>query len=366
MTMKEKFPKALYEPLSRQEMIDLVEGKGARRPGVCCGHWLHIDELAPEKGPVIEELFERYPEDAAVYYLKKPATFAEPGEKYTWCDVKDADPAVGRTGSIPIDELTAISWETYDKISPDVPDPNDESMFVNFPKEDDGRYRICWMSNGPWCRLWDYRGMTNSLMDLYTDPERVHHVTRRVIDFFKAATKRGVEEANIDAIAFGDDLGMQKEPFISPEMFREFYFPYYKELCDYAHELGIHVWLHCCGDLYKLLPHMIEAGIDVIHPIQKYALDEVKIVNEFKDKVAFWAGMDLQRILPFGTVDEVKAEVHHFIDTFYTNGNCKMVFTLNNRIQDNVPIENFVAFIEESYVYGEVAGKKYLASKEGK
>ena len=86
--------------------------------------------------------------------------------------------------------------------------------------------------------------MTNSLMDLYTNPEDVHHVCRRVVDFFKRAAKRGVEEAHIDGIAFGDDLGMQKGPFMSPEMFREFYYPYYVELCEYAHSLGLHVWLH--------------------------------------------------------------------------------------------------------------------------
>jgi len=362
MSKMKHFPNAKYQPFSRQEMIDLIEGRGAKRVAVACGNWLQKQELSPEKGPIIDDLYEKYPEDISIFYLKKPALFGKPGDKYTWCDVQGVDPSIGRTGSVPIDEVSAISWETFNQISEDTPDINEPTMFCNAPEED-GRYRLCWLSNGMWTKIWDYRGMTNALMDLYTDPENVHKLNRKVTNFFKAAAKRGVEEANIDAIAFGDDLGMQKGPFMSPEMFKEFYYPYYKEICDYAHSLGLHVWLHCCGDLYKLIPMIIESGIDVLHPVQKYALDEVQVVKEFKDDLAFWAGMDLQRILPFGTTEEVKAEVHHFIDTFYKLGDCKMIFTLNNRIQDNVPIENLVTFIEEAYRYGEIVGKEYMESK---
>ena len=64
---------------------------------------------------------------------------------------------------------------------------------------------------------------------------------------------------------------------MSPEMFREFYYPYYVELCEYAHSLGLHVWLHSCGDVRKLLPDIIKSGIDVLHPIQKYAMKNRKL-----------------------------------------------------------------------------------------
>lgn len=354
---KENFPEAAYLPLTREEMKSLINGTGTPRPAIACGHWLHIDELGVEKQPVIEQLLKKYPEDMQVFYLKKPSLFGKPGDTYTWCDVPDADPSLHRTGTVGIDEESAISWDVFRQISDHVPNAEEPTMYVNAPKED-GRYRMVWFSNGPWGRLWDYRGMTNAMMDLYTNPEEIHKINRKVTDFFKVATKRGVEEAHIDAIAFGDDLGMQKGPFMSPEMFREFYFPYYKEICDYAHSLGLHVWLHCCGDARLLIPQFIEAGLDVLHPIQKYAMDEQEIVDTFKDDLTFWAGMDLQRILPFGTVEEVKQEARHFIDVFHQPKKGKMIFTLNNRIQDNVPLENFVAFIEEAYRYADEVGKK--------
>ena len=348
---RRKFPKAEMLPLTREEMISLLKGNGTPRVGVACGNWLHIDELALQDQKPVEDLLERFPEDMQVFYLKKPKLFAEDGDRYTWCDVAGADPSIGRKEIVGVDEEHALDWEVIRRISEHLPDAEEATMYCNAPVED-GRDRLAWFSDGPWTRLWDYRGMTNSLMDLYTNPEDVHHVCRRVVDFFKRAAKRGVEEAHIDGIAFGDDLGMQKGPFMSPEMFREFYYPYYVELCEYAHSLGLHVWLHSCGDVRKLLPDIIKSGIDVLHPIQKYAMEEQEIADTFGNHISFWAGIDLQRVLPFGSVEEVREETRHFIDVFHQRGKGRMVFTLNNRMQDNVPIENFIAFIEEAHRYG--------------
>lgn len=350
-----KFPEAKYLPLSQEEIIRLIRGEGVRRVAVSCGNWLHIDELEEAKRPVIRQLLKEYPEDMQVFYIRKPSLFGEADDKYTWCNVPGADPSLHRSGSVGVDEAHAIDWEVFNAISEDAPNGEEPSMYCHAPEED-GRYRLAWFSGGMWTKLWDYRGMTNALMDLYMNPEQVHKVNRKVTDFFKAAIRRGVKEANIDGIGFGDDWGMQKGSFISPEMFREFYFPYYEELCSLAHSFGLHVFLHCCGDAKALMPQIIEAGVDVMHPIQKYAMDEQEIVSLFGDQLSFWAGMDLQRVLPFGTAEEVRAETRHFIDTFYQSGRGKMIFTLNNRLEDNVPLENFIAFIEEAYRYGTYVG----------
>ncbi len=351
-----KFPQAKSLPLSREEIISLIKGTGVRRPAVSFGNWLHIDELGKEKQPVLRQLLREYPEDMQVFYIKKPSIFGEPGDKYTWCDVPGADPSIGRVKSVGVDEATAISWDVFDQISEDTPDGDEPTMYCNAPEED-GRFRLAWFSGGMWTWLWNYRGMNNAMMDLYMDPEHVHKVSRKVTNFFKKATVRGVKEDGIDAIGFGDDLGMQKGPFMSPEMFREFYFPYYKELCDLAHSLGLYVFMHCCGDAKLLIPQLIEAGIDVLHPIQKYAMDAAEIVSEFGSDLAFWAGIDLQRVLPFGTVEEVKKETRDFVDIFYQPGKGKVLFTASNRVEDNVPVENLVAFVEEAHRYGEYVGK---------
>lgn len=355
--MKNWFENAVIPPLTREEMIGLIERRGAPRPAVACGHWLHIHELNEEDQDRVREALTLYPEDIQVFYLNRPSFFIEDGCRYTWCDVPGADPRIGRTRTVGVDEETAISWEIYDQISDNVPDCDDPSMYQLAP-EDDGRYRMVWFQNGPWQKATDYRGMTNALMDLYLNPEGMKHITRRVTDFFKAAIERGVRETRLDAIMFGDDLGMQKGAFMSNDMFREFLFPYYKEICDHAHRFGLHVWFHCCGDCFDLIPQLIEAGIDVLHPVQKYAMDEKKVADAYKDDLCFWAGMDLQQILPFGTAEDVKEEVHHMIDTFYQPNKGGLVLTLGNRLQNNVPIDNFLAFLKAAHEYALLVGKK--------
>ncbi len=339
-------------PFTRQEMIDCIEGRPMRRPAVAIGTWIHLDQLSEDKQRRLEKLYADYPFDMEAFYIKKPATFGQPGDRFCWCDVKDADPHIGRTKSVGVDEENAISWEVYDQITPELPDPAGVDLFEGWP-EDDGRYRMAWLSYGPWSRIWEYRGMTNSLMDLYTDPARVQSINDRTMRWFKEVIDQVAAGHRADAIGFGDDHGMQKGPFMSPKMFRKFYFPFYKELCDYAHSRGLHVWLHCCGDAMKLLDQFILAGFDVLHPIQKYAMDETAVMEKYGGKIAFWSGMDLQQILPFGSQEDVRQEVHHLVDTFYAPQKTRTIFTVSNRLEDNVPVENIEAFIQEVYAYTE-------------
>ena len=107
-----------------------------------------------------------------------------------------------------------------------------------------------------------------------------------------------------------------------------------------------------------LIPMLIKAGIDVLHPIQRYALDPKEIVDTFGDDIACWAGMDLQHILPYGSKEDIIKETQHLIDTFYSPKKSKLILTVGNRMEDNVPIENVVTYIEEAYRYATEVGKK--------
>jgi len=353
----ETFKNCKYLPLTREEMIDMIEGRVVRRPAIAMGSWIQPELLAKEKQLVYKEkILDVYPEDMQQFYIKKPSTFGKRGDKYTWCDVDGADPHIGRTEVVAVDVENAIEWEIYEQISENLPYTDNEDMFSLAPEED-GRYRLGWMSYGPLSRIWEYRGITESLMDMYMNPELVHHVNRRVTNYFKGIIDR-CEEGKLDGVGFSDDLGMQKGPFMSPEMFKEFYFPYYKEICEYAHAKGLHVWQHSCGDIRLLIPMLIEAGVDVLHPIQKYALDPKEIVDTFGDDIACWAGMDLQHILPYGDVQDIVNETRHLIDTFYMPKKSKLILTVGNRMEDNVPIENVVTYIEEAYRYGVEVGEK--------
>ena len=125
-----------------------------------------------------------------------------------------------------------------------------------------------------------------------------------------------MEEAYIDGFFISDDIGTQTGPFFSLDIFREFFKPYYKQLIDRAHELGVHMWLHTCGNIKMFLPEFIEIGLDVIHPIQKYTMDEKEIAEKYGDKICILAGFDVQQTIPFGTVEDVENEVHYLRKTF--------------------------------------------------
>lgn len=165
------------------------------------------------------------------------------------------------------------------------------------------------------------------------------------------AIERSHWEAGADAVFTSDDIGMQTGPFFSEDIFVEFFKPYYKQLIDKAHSLGMHFWLHTCGNIEAFLPHFIEIGLDVIHPIQKYTMEEQQIAGKFGDKICIWAGFDVQRTIPFGTPEDVRKEVRFMIDT-YARRDGRLILTCGNALTPDCPIESFEALLDESYHYG--------------
>ncbi len=152
----------------------------------------------------------------------------------------------------------------------------------------------------------------------------------------------------IDVVLFGDDLGGQQGPLISPEAYREFYKPYHKILWGRAKELAnVKVQLHCCGGIYELLDDLIEAGLDAVNPVQISCrgMDPARLKSEFGERITFWGGgCDTQSVLPLGTPDEVKEHVRELTSIFHPGGG--FIFQQVHNILANVPPENVVAMLE--------------------
>lgn len=105
------------------------------------------------------------------------------------------------------------------------------------------------------------------------------------------------------------------------------------------------------GTSVFFLDDFIEIGLDVIHPIQKYTMDEQEIAERINGQICIWTGMDVQQILPRGTPEDVRNEVRFMIDTYdLPQGGC--MITAGNGITPDVPLENFFAFYDEAYAYG--------------
>jgi len=108
----------------------------------------------------------------------------------------------------------------------------------------------------------------------------------------------------------------------------------------------MHFWLHACGNIEPFLNDFIEIGLDVIHPIQKYTMDEKEIVEKYGGQICFLAGFDVQRIIPFGTPDEVRAEARFLIDTFKREDG-RFMITMGNGATNDWKKESLEALYEE-------------------
>ncbi len=148
----------------------------------------------------------------------------------------------------------------------------------------------------------------------------------------------------------GTDFGNQRGPMISLSTFRELYKPFYKEICDWVHQnTGWKTFFHTCGAIYDFLDDFAEMGLDCLNPLQLSAngMDPVQIKENYGDKFTFWGGgVDTQRVLPFGTPDEVRAQVRERIDILGKGGG--YVFNTIHNIVAGVPAENLMAMYDEA------------------
>lgn len=188
-------------------------------------------------------------------------------------------------------------------------------------------------------------------MDFYLYPEEIHRLLRKITDFYLVVIERSKNECQLDGIIISDDIGTQTGPFFSLDIFETFFKPYYKELIDKAHACGMHFWLHSCGNIEAFIPHLIEIGLDVLHPIQKYTMDEKRIADQFGNDICIWAGFDVQQIIPYGTPEDVRKEVRFMIDTYYRPEG-RLILTAGNGITKDTPIESYEALLDESFYYG--------------
>ena len=188
------------------------------------------------------------------------------------------------------------------------------------------------------------------MMLLAGEPKRAHRFLDKLVEIHLTNLKQflGAVGEYIDIILFGDDLGMQMGPMISPQMYCEFFKPRHKLLWDSAKELAkVKVLLHCCGGVYELIPHLIEAGLDAINPVQISCsqMDAAKLKHEFGKELVFWGGgCDTREVLPNGTAQQVADHVKKQVGILNRGGG--FVFQQVHNILAGVPAENIAAMFE--------------------
>jgi uroporphyrinogen decarboxylase len=185
------------------------------------------------------------------------------------------------------------------------------------------------------------RGYDQFLMDLALDAKYAEALMDRNLELAIAFWDAYLTEVGdyVQVCAQGDDLGMQTSPIISPEMYRRLIKPRHKKLFDFIRsKTKAKIFLHSCGSVYDLIPDLVEAGVQILSPVQFTAakMDLASLKKDFGGELTFWGGgTDTQHFLPRATVGEIRDQVSKIFDIMAPGGG--FVFVPVHNIQADVP-----------------------------
>lgn len=206
---------------------------------------------------------------------------------------------------------------------------------------------------GPWVSLFEVycqmRGLQTALMDLAQRPKYVHAVLDR-LEHIQGELMRRCFAAGGDDMQLGlvsDDMGTQDGLLISPRMWDRFFKDRMKRWCDLIHDCGKHVFYHSDGAVEPLIPRLIEAGVDVLNPIQHVCpgMDCASLKEKYGDRLIFHGAIDNQRVLPFGSPEDVQSEVRRCLATLGAGRSGYIVCSCHN-VQAGTAVANVVALVE--------------------
>lgn len=338
------------KPLSREQVIRVLARENSQDIPVVFHTWWG-QGLDDKYGTALAALESDFPADIFTSFYLDPGdeVSATDNPQYRWGYRDDYPNASHRGIGHQIELLT--DWDDLDLLLADFPDPAEPGVFEQTVIESgmaDGRFRLgCW-----WRflheRFWAIRGMENLMLDYHDNMGKLKILGRKIVDFHKGIADR-FADLGFDGIFVSDDLGHQTGPMMSPDTFEELYFPLYREFAAHLHSKGMYFFLHTCGDNTLLMDYLIQAGVDVIHPIQKGCMDWDAVADTYGSRITFMAGMDVQHILPAGSPAEVRDEVRHMIRTFHRPDG-GMILSAGNGILPDTPLANIRAMLEQMHI----------------
>ena len=200
------------------------------------------------------------------------------------------------------------------------------------------------------------RGFEQWLVDMYDDPRFYHALSDRITswdeEYLEAFLPAIADE--IDLVMTAEDMGTQLAPFMHPDMYRKFCKPYHARVITAVRRAApkTKIIFHSCGNIYPIIPDLIEIGIDVLNPIQPHAtsMEPWRLKRDFGDALSFLGGVDIQELLPYGTREQVQDGVKELIDTMAPGGG--FILAPSHQFQPDVPPENIVAMYDTALEHG--------------
>lgn len=324
----------------------------------------------PELGAsaVDEIVLERLHSDVRGVHDREPASVRErnrtrePGSPYfnSWgVGSVEGDPGMWFPAIHPLAETHSIAdLESYPW-----PDMNDPSRFAHVRAEvqrlaAENKYAILatpWLAF-PLERAFAMQRMDRFMANLGWYPDFAKALLAKITDLCKTLMGNFLRECgdDIDMIKIGDDLGMQNSLLMSPKMYRSIVKPFHADYISFIKSrTKAKVFFHTDGDVFPLIPDFIEMGVDILNPVQTSAgkmsdLHELK--KQFGKNIIFCGAIDTHRILPFGTPDEVRAEVKRVIEILGAGGGYMLAPV--HIIMPDVPPENILAMVDAAVEFG--------------
>jgi uroporphyrinogen decarboxylase len=204
------------------------------------------------------------------------------------------------------------------------------------------------------------RGMDQLLMDLAEKSELGVWLLDKFTDFYVAYFDKMFSAApgKIDLLRIADDIGMQDRLLISADTFAEYFLPRIRRLIDMAHSHSIKVMFHSCGSIRPLIGALIDAGVDVLDPVQVSAKDmnPGDLKRDFGREICFHGAIDTQYLLPQGSAEDVRATVNEMIGILGAGGG--YILAPSHVLQTDVPLENIRALYGAAYEYGRYGARQ--------
>ncbi len=225
------------------------------------------------------------------------------------------------------------------------PDPLDPRFFADIPtriEKFNDRFRVFQIGFSLYERAWTLRGIPNLMLDFYDNPQFVEVLLNAIADYNIAQVHEALKY-DIDAVYFGDDWGMQRGLQMGGPMWRQFIKPVLARMYGVVRDAGKYVMIHSCGDVDELFDDLIEIGVNCFNPFQPEVMDVDALIQEYRGRLAFHGGLSTQRTLPYGSVEDVRAETRHLLELGRAGG---YIFAPSHDVEGDVPLENMLAFIE--------------------
>jgi len=242
--------------------------------------------------------------------------------------------------------LSCIEDSAIESYQP--PDPNRPELYSDSERVVKGYKDEYWIVGVTvttiWETAWALRGLERMLMDLVLNPDLANRILDIPYQYHLTAAKKLVQ-MGVDMIWIGDDMGTQQAMLISPQQWQQIFKPRMANFISTLREINpdIKIAYHSDGNIYPIIPELIEIGLDVLNPIQPACMDPAKVKKDFGDKLCFWGTMDEQHTLPFGTPADVGREVKDRLKTIGKNGG--LIIGPTHHVQLDTPLENFWAMV---------------------